>query len=81
MPALSGQGTEVSVIDELREIVDRLADEQLDAYEAGFQDGLKAVIENVVSRRNSNPKLTRLSIEAVIAIVQSERRPHPKDSA
>lgn len=64
----------MSVIDEIRSLCDRLADEKIDAFEQGFQAGLKAVIENVIGRKNRNPKLTHLSIDAIIAIVQSEQR-------
>lgn len=67
----------MSALDELRALCDRLTDEKIDAYEAGFQDGLKAVLENVISRKNNNPKLTHLSVDSIIAIVHSEERPLP----
>ena len=59
---------------ELRALADLIDDTQIDTWESGFEAGLKAVYENIASRKRNNTRLQSISIESVLAIVQSERR-------
>ena len=59
---------------ELHALADLVDDAQIDIWESGFEAGLKAIYENIASRKRNNPKLQSISIESMIAIVKSERR-------
>lgn len=68
----------MSAIDDLRTAVEGVADEVIWAWEAGFQDGLKAVLEDFCSRSNNTGQKS-WSFDSIVAIVQSHRRPHPEE--